>query len=230
MMANTHELDSFVEKFRYLCSAGFDATLTLRSEKGQAHVSFNVNLGFLPPPLAFPPPASNVYSTPCQRRRSPSYYRRLKKRSDARLNLDSSFLNIASMNKCEVENSNAVENAAEDVNALSSCTDAADASSEVVKLANVPSMNALPLTAKCDDDNETDLQRHANEIDEDVGNAISEELSAVPEDTVTITEKVVSSTMDSSRQDHATLPRIEDSMYATTLNHYPLPRLEFLKF
>ena len=131
------------------------------------------------------------------------------------------------MNKCEVENSNTVENAAEDVNALSSCTDAADASSEAVELANVPNMNTLPHTAKCDEYNETDFQRHANKIDEDVGNAISEELSAVPEDTVTITEKVVSSTMDSSREDHVTLPRIEDRMYASTLNHYPLPRLEF---
>ena len=90
MMANCDELQNFIDKFRYLCSAGFDATLTLSSEKGQAQVCFNVNLGFLPPPVAVPPPLTNVHATPCQRRRSPSYYRRLKKRSDARLNLYSS--------------------------------------------------------------------------------------------------------------------------------------------
>ena len=58
-------------------------------------------------------------------------------------------------------------------------------------------------------------------------------MSAVQEDTIAVTEDavdVVASTMGSSRQDHVTLPRAEDGMYANTLNYYPLPRLEFLKF
>ena len=58
MMANAYELDSFIDKFRYLCSAGNEATLKLSSKKDQATVAFNVNLGFMPPPVSFLPPAS----------------------------------------------------------------------------------------------------------------------------------------------------------------------------
>ena len=81
-MATSSEIESFVSKFRYLCSAGFKASLKLNCEDGHAFISFDVNLGPLPPPLFIPPPVS-----PVQRRKSPSYYRRLKRRSDAR-NLD----------------------------------------------------------------------------------------------------------------------------------------------
>ena len=113
MMANCYELESFVAKFRYLCSAGFDSTLTLSPKKGQAHVSFNVNLGFLPPPLSFPPPSTAVPATPCSRRRSPSYYRRLKRRSDARQNLGASY-------GCDVKNDEVISNEAEAENAARS--------------------------------------------------------------------------------------------------------------
>ena len=71
--------------------------------------------------------------------------------------------------------------------------------------------------------------RHAEENDEDVSNALSEESSTAQEDNVAIFEDVVASNMDSSRQDQVTLPRAEDGMYAGTFNHYPLLRIEVLK-
>ena len=79
-MSTYQEIESFISKFKYLCSAGYSSTLSLSSEKGQVSVSFNVNLGFLPPPTGVPPPSSVL----SPRRRSPSYIRRLKRRKDAR--------------------------------------------------------------------------------------------------------------------------------------------------
>ena len=82
-MAPFSELDSFVAKFRYLCSAGFNASLSLNAVgDGHARVSFEVDLGFLEPPMSVPPPIS-----PIQPRRSPAYFRRLKKRKDSRQKL-----------------------------------------------------------------------------------------------------------------------------------------------
>ena len=56
------------------------------------------------------------------------------------------------------ENGNAAGNATVEMNALSSCTDAVDVSSEVVKLMDVPSMNMLPHPAGCDDDIKKEFQ------------------------------------------------------------------------
>ena len=44
MMATSSEIESFVSKFRYLCSAGFKASLKLNCEDGHAFISFDVNL------------------------------------------------------------------------------------------------------------------------------------------------------------------------------------------
>ena len=72
-MASNYELESFVAKFRQLFSAGYDAKLTLSSEKGQAEVSFYVTV-----------PSPVLPNTLCRRRRSSSYYHRLKRLSDSR--------------------------------------------------------------------------------------------------------------------------------------------------
>ena len=84
-MAIHLEIDSFVSKYRHLCTLGYEASLTFKSNNGHTQISFEVNLGFMPPPFSMPPPA-----TPSPRPRSPAYNRRLKRRSDSRLNnLDS---------------------------------------------------------------------------------------------------------------------------------------------
>ena len=77
-MATNFELNSFLTKFKQMCSAGYNATLKLQSENGRATVSFNVDLGELLPP----PPTSN--SEIVRRRRPPGYYRRQLKRKEAR--------------------------------------------------------------------------------------------------------------------------------------------------
>ena len=87
-MSPLSELNSFVTKFHYLCSAGFKASLTLNSSgDGRARVAFEVELGFLQPPVTVPPPVSPS----SKQRRSPAYNRRLKKRREARQKLDNLY-------------------------------------------------------------------------------------------------------------------------------------------
>ena len=94
-MANSHhELDSFVTKFKYLCSAGFKAALSITTtENCGTHVSLNADLPFIAPPCYLPPPTIVTTSMKSPRYRSPSYYRRLRRRRNARLSL---FTNEAS--------------------------------------------------------------------------------------------------------------------------------------
>ena len=96
MMAASHrELDSFLQKFKYLTSAGFKASISFKSENCCTRVTLDVDLPFLTPPCNLSPP-----STPSQspRNRSPSYYRRLRRRHDAR---EQCFkMNESEENKC----------------------------------------------------------------------------------------------------------------------------------
>ena len=81
MAVSHYELDSFLQKYKYLCSSGLRATVTFKSENCNTHVSLEVDLPFLAPQWNFPPPNFTPQSP---RNRSPSYYRRLKRRRDAR--------------------------------------------------------------------------------------------------------------------------------------------------
>ena len=80
-MAHT-EIDSFVLKFKYLCHAGYKASLSLESENGEAFVSLKAGLGFLPPPLLLPPAQGHSQHL-LSRNRGPAYTRRQEKRSTA---------------------------------------------------------------------------------------------------------------------------------------------------
>ena len=82
MAASHHELESFLQKYKYLCSAGFKAHLSFASENCCTRVSLEVDLPFLSPPWNSPPPFTLSPQSP--RNRSPSYFRRLKRRRDAR--------------------------------------------------------------------------------------------------------------------------------------------------
>ena len=74
----THlEIDSFVVKFKNLCSAGYKATLTLDAEDGKASVCLKANLGYVPPPF----PSAQPYRPPPHG--GPSYYRRQGRRKAA---------------------------------------------------------------------------------------------------------------------------------------------------
>ena len=70
----TDELESFINQFKYLSSAGYCASLKLTTEMGAVKVSFDVSLGFLPPPLTRPPPQTSG------KKRNSSYLRRQEKR------------------------------------------------------------------------------------------------------------------------------------------------------
>ena len=85
MAASNRELDSFLSKFKYLTSAGFQASISFKTENFTTHISFDVEPPCLLPPCNFPPP-SNVVSFP--RRRSPAYYRHLQRRREARTKLE----------------------------------------------------------------------------------------------------------------------------------------------
>ena len=60
------EVDSFVNKFKFLCSAGYKATLTIEASEGEAFVTLKTGLGHIVPPC----PIKKSY---CRR---PSYQRR----------------------------------------------------------------------------------------------------------------------------------------------------------
>ena len=87
IMTSLNELEILLSRFRYLSCAGYETSLTLTSVDGHTRVALNVDLGNLPPPIFSPPPSPSRSS-----HRSPSYFKRLKRRSDARTN--SSFSNV----------------------------------------------------------------------------------------------------------------------------------------
>ena len=73
------EIDSFVLKFRNLCSAGYNATLSVEAENGKASICLKADLGNIPP--SFPHPHS--YGPPSRSHRGPSYHRRQERRKAA---------------------------------------------------------------------------------------------------------------------------------------------------
>ena len=73
------EIESFVLKFRNLCSAGYKATLSVEAEDGKASICLKADIGYVPP--SFPPPHS--HGPPPRVHRSPSYYRRQERRKAA---------------------------------------------------------------------------------------------------------------------------------------------------
>ena len=77
-MAHT-EIDSFVLKFKYLCSAGFKATLNVEAEDGKASIYLKANLGYTPSSFL------HLYHHGSSPRvhRGPSYYRRQARRKTA---------------------------------------------------------------------------------------------------------------------------------------------------
>ena len=56
--ASVFEVQSFVEKFRHLCSLGFNANLHFEAFNGRIVANFQADLGY-----CFPPPLPPVYST-----------------------------------------------------------------------------------------------------------------------------------------------------------------------
>ena len=71
------EIDSFVNKFRLLWTAGHDASLTLESKLGEVYVSLNCKVGrIVPPSITLTVAASPKF-------RSPSYSRRQIRRKAA---------------------------------------------------------------------------------------------------------------------------------------------------
>ena len=82
-MAHT-EIDSFVLKFKYLCHAGYKASLSLESDNGEAFVSLKAGLGCLPPPLLLPPARGHDHDQRLpSRHRGPAYTRRQERRRAA---------------------------------------------------------------------------------------------------------------------------------------------------
>ena len=73
------EIDSFVLKFRNLCSAGYKATLSVEAENGKASICLKADLGNIPP--YFPRPHS--HGPPPRAHRGPSYHRRQERRKAA---------------------------------------------------------------------------------------------------------------------------------------------------
>ena len=74
------ELESFIKQFKYLSSAGYYASLQLTTENGAVKVSFDVSLGFMPPPFTRPPSYHGYSPLTSRKKRNSSYLRRQEKR------------------------------------------------------------------------------------------------------------------------------------------------------
>ena len=66
---------SFISKFKFLCEAGYEASLNLKSMNCHANISMQVDLG----PLTVLPWQSHSSSSRNSQRRSPSYYHRQRR-------------------------------------------------------------------------------------------------------------------------------------------------------
>ena len=86
MRSNSCELAGFIAKFKTLCSAGYQATLTISNSKdGQTQVNFAVNLCVLPPTTAIlaPPAFIQIKKDGRKRRKkSPAQVIRDRKRAE----------------------------------------------------------------------------------------------------------------------------------------------------
>ena len=133
MMASGHELEHLLMQFRYMSSAGYKTTFNLSSEKGHVIASFNVDLGFMQPPVDKPPPSS---LSPI--RKSPSYYRRLKRRREAR-----ESTTIAATNEDTEKVSDVIEAEAEGSIQSESCLDNKEA--DVSLISNTEAENVLEM-------------------------------------------------------------------------------------
>ena len=69
------KIDSFVNKFKLLWRAGYDASLSLESKLGEVHLNLSCKVG-----RSIPPPSSPI----APKYRSPSYFRRQERRRAAR--------------------------------------------------------------------------------------------------------------------------------------------------
>ena len=175
MMA-VHELESFVAKFRYLCSAGYRASLSFNSDaNGNAHVKFEVDLGFLEPPYAVPPPNS---ASP--KKRSPGYYRRLQRRREEREHLNSSNIvnESISTSKPVVETGKVVKHDEMDVVIESAC----DSTAHVNAGDNSFKENDVDLegneeaisVADCENVKEVSVVDAKHDVDDDVQDTLDE--------------------------------------------------------
>ena len=71
------EIESFLTKFKHLCSAGINASLNLSCAHGKAIVTLHAEIGMISSP-------SKVSLTPPSKHRSPAYHRRIARRQAMR--------------------------------------------------------------------------------------------------------------------------------------------------
>ena len=83
-ITSSRELDSLGAKFKCLCITGYKATLNFTCANGRTVVDFHIDLGLVQSPLEVPPPAASMPSLVQICHKSPSYYRCLKRRREAR--------------------------------------------------------------------------------------------------------------------------------------------------
>ena len=104
IMATELELSSFLTKFKQLCSAGYEATLVLKSTNGQASVSLDVKLGTVESSSINAPSTGVSSAFKPRRKRSPAYHRRQELRRNVRKSVHEAAAKVADddMNKIDV--------------------------------------------------------------------------------------------------------------------------------
>ena len=102
------EIDSFVNKFKLLLNAGFNAKLNLESTLGEVDISLSCKVGRLNPPPSLP----SMFFTSSPRHRSPSYLRRQARRKAAH---ESHMVKSHAADEVLGKNSSKIEQSIDDV-------------------------------------------------------------------------------------------------------------------
>ena len=230
--ASNREMDSFLSKFKYLCSAGFKAAVSFKSEDFVTRVSMDVELPFALPALN-PPPPFNVTTPKFTRHRSPSYYRRLRRRRSGRIKSDEIVTEMMETSVTDViveeevpQNVKACEDtvedrAAEDFNNEPRCDVELDSQANLVEsnptVTGDVTSNAIDSSQCCESAVEA-------VVDEETDTIYEESIRQDDAAKVGNAERLL--TVDESPNYGGDFRHLGTSY----VGHYPMPKLEFLKF
>ena len=208
------EIDSVVSQFKLLLATGHEASLKLDSKLGEVWISLNCKVGRNEPPACMSSPTNYDVKS---KYRSPSYFRRqARRRSERESRLENdSLANVSTPLPSTMEESFVHE------------------AVEAEKSTNLNRAEEAVVTQIGDKKTVAE-----NEIDEPSCDNLSYRHDVKMKDVVNECFRQESANDERETTDVATTPRVDDRMKEkasdphciSNLGHYPLPRLELLKF
>ena len=217
----TMEIDGFINHFKMLASAGHEAKLNMETKLGEIWVTLDCKVGRIAPPLS----PSLSMSNPRKIYRSPSYFRRQARRRDERMTKIMSVDEVS----FPVVKMSVAEEAKEEIVADESTTDLTVQSNDV-NLMNSEE-NTSEKTAVEVDEIEEDVVK-VNDKDEGkagVDVSSSTEFSGYREFGRYDVTGNAAAAIESHRV-HSVDDMRNVGATGQHVLHYPMPKLEFLKF